>query len=49
MIDLNTLIARPASGLVVTEGVVINNHGDIAGRAVLPNGDQRAVLLVPRR
>jgi probable HAF family extracellular repeat protein len=49
MIDLNTLIARPASGLVVTEGVVVNNRGDIAARAVLPNGDQRAVLMVPRR
>jgi probable HAF family extracellular repeat protein len=49
MIDLNTLIARPSSGLVVTDAAVINNRGDIAARALLPNGNTHIVLLVPRK
>jgi probable HAF family extracellular repeat protein len=46
IIDLNSLIVN-GSGLVVREGDYINESGEIAGRAVLPNGDVHAVLLIP--
>jgi probable HAF family extracellular repeat protein len=46
MIDLNSLI-HPGSALTVREGDEINDRGEIAGEAVLPNGDPHAVLLVP--
>lgn len=46
MVDLNSLIV-PASSLRVMEGDDINDRGEIAGKAVLPNGDVHAVLLIP--
>jgi probable HAF family extracellular repeat protein len=45
--DLNTLIARPASRLVVQEAHYISDQGEIAAVGVLPNGDHHMVLLVP--
>jgi probable HAF family extracellular repeat protein len=46
MVDLNMLV-HPRSALRVRDGDDINNRGEIAGRAVLPNGDVHAVLLIP--
>jgi probable HAF family extracellular repeat protein len=46
IVDLNTLIS-PAPGLTVREGDEINDRGEIAGKAMLSNGDVHAVLLVP--
>ena len=43
--DLNTLVAPNTEQLV--NGLYINDHGDIVANAVLPNGDQRMVMLVP--
>jgi probable HAF family extracellular repeat protein len=45
--DLNTLIAPPASHLVVQEAHYISDQGEIAAVGVLPNGNQHVVLLVP--
>jgi hypothetical protein len=47
MIDMNTLIPA-GTGLVLREGVYINEAGEIAGVADLENGDQHAFLLIPR-
>ncbi len=44
--DLNTLVP-PGSGLTVRSALDINDRGEIAGNAVLPNGDVHAVLLIP--
>jgi probable HAF family extracellular repeat protein len=46
MIDLNTFVP-PGSGLTLTAATYINNPGEIAVQAVLPNGDTHAVLLIP--
>ena len=46
MIDLNTFVPS-GSGLTLTTATYINNHGEIAVQAVLPNGDTHAVLLIP--
>jgi probable HAF family extracellular repeat protein len=46
MIDLNTRIP-PGSGLQLTYAININDRGEIAGTGVLPNGNQRAYLLIP--
>ena len=46
MVDINTLVL-PGSGLQVVETFDINNRGEIAGLAALPNGDVHAVVLVP--
>jgi hypothetical protein len=46
MIDLNTLIS-PDAGIYVFFAVNINDRGEIAAAGVLPNGQTRAVLLVP--
>jgi probable HAF family extracellular repeat protein len=46
MRDLNTLIA-PGGALSVVSAAYINNRGEIYGTAVLPNGDQHVVLLIP--
>jgi hypothetical protein len=46
MIDVNTRI-DPGSGLQLTYAVNINDTGEIAGIGVLPNGDTRAILLIP--
>ena len=46
MVDLNTLVL-PGSDLTLTAAAFINDRGEIAGAGVLPNGEGRAVLLVP--
>jgi hypothetical protein len=46
MVDLNTLIP-PGSGIELAAGVSINDCGEIDGNGVLPNGDSRAILLIP--
>jgi probable HAF family extracellular repeat protein len=46
MIDLNTLVGS-GSRLTLTVAVYINNRGEIAAQGTLPNGDQRAALLIP--
>jgi probable HAF family extracellular repeat protein len=46
LIDLNVLVP-PGSGLQLTEATFINDRGEITVQGVLPNGDTRAVLLVP--
>jgi probable HAF family extracellular repeat protein len=46
LVDLQTL-ALPGSGVTLTSAIFINDQGEIAARGVLPNGDQRAVLLIP--
>jgi probable HAF family extracellular repeat protein len=46
MIDLNSLVPA-GSALHLTEADIINDHGDIAGVGVLPNGDRHTYLLVP--
>ena len=46
MVDLNTLV-YPASDILLVDPFYINDRGYIAVRGFLPNGDQRAVLLVP--
>jgi probable HAF family extracellular repeat protein len=50
MVDLSSLVL-PGSGLeldVASVGVAfINERGEISGQAPLPNGDTRAILLVP--
>jgi probable HAF family extracellular repeat protein len=47
MVDMNSLIP-PGSGLVLNEGVYVNEKGEIAGVATLDNGDVHAFLLIPR-
>jgi probable HAF family extracellular repeat protein len=46
LVDLNSLIVN-GSGFTVREGDFINDAGEIAGRAILPNGDVHAVILIP--
>jgi probable HAF family extracellular repeat protein len=46
MVDLQNL-ALPGSDLTVIDAAFINDRGEIAGLGALPNGDLRAVLLVP--
>jgi probable HAF family extracellular repeat protein len=46
MVDLNTLV-YPASDILLVDPYYINDRGYIAVRGFLPNGDQRAVVLVP--
>lgn len=46
MVDLNTLVL-PGSDLEVVDAYDINDRGEIAGAAVLSNGDMHAVVLVP--
>ena len=46
MIDLNSLVPA-GTALHLTEADIINDHGDIAGVGVLPNGDRHTYLLVP--
>ena len=46
MVDLNTLV-YPASDILLVDPYYINDRGYIAVRGFLPNGDQRAVMLVP--
>jgi probable HAF family extracellular repeat protein len=46
MVDLTTLVL-PGSELTLIAASFINDRGEIAGIGVLPNGDTRAILLVP--
>jgi probable HAF family extracellular repeat protein len=46
MIDLNSFVP-PGSNLTLTVATLINDVGEIAVQGVLPNGDTRAVLLIP--
>jgi len=46
MIDLQSLI-DPASDITVNNVTTINERGEIAGTALLPNGETHAYLLVP--
>ena len=46
MVDLNSLIP-PGSGLLLEEPQYINEKGEIAGLARLPDGSSREFLLVP--
>jgi len=46
IVDLENLVL-PGSGLTVIAGNLINDRGEIAGRAMLPNGDTHAILLIP--
>ena len=46
MVDLTTLVL-PGSDLTLIGAAYINERGEIAGLGMLPNGDTRAVLLVP--
>lgn len=45
MMDLNALI--PPTDLLLIDAYDINDRGEIAGEALLPNGDIHGVLLVP--
>jgi probable HAF family extracellular repeat protein len=46
IVDLNALVL-PGSDLTLDAASFINERGEIAGDAVLPNGDTRAILLIP--
>jgi probable HAF family extracellular repeat protein len=46
-IDLNVFVPS-GSDLYLQEAVSISDRGEIVALGVLPNGDQRAVLLIPR-
>jgi len=46
IVDVNTLVVG-GSGVTALNAFDINDRGEIAGYGVLPNGDPRAVLLVP--
>ena len=44
--DLNGFVPA-GSDLTLIQGLFINDRGEITAQSVLPNGDQRAVLLIP--
>jgi probable HAF family extracellular repeat protein len=46
MVDLNLLVF-PMSDIEVADPYDINDRGEIAAAGFLPNGDERAVLLIP--
>jgi len=46
MVDINTLVL-PSSDIEVVDAIYITDKGEVAGAAMLPNGDFHAVLLVP--
>ena len=46
MVDLRALLTNNP-GMTLTELNYISDRGEIAGDGVLPNGDNRAILLVP--
>lgn len=46
MVDINTLVV-PGSDLQIVDLFSINERGEIAGGAVLPNGDTHAIVLIP--
>ena len=45
MIDLNNVVS--STELLIVDAFDINDRGEIAGEAALPNGDIHAVLLIP--
>jgi probable HAF family extracellular repeat protein len=45
-VDLNSLVPA-GSGLTLNEPIYINDRGEIAGNAMLANGDVHAFLLIP--
>ena len=47
MVDLNTLVRLPSSGLTVGDVAFINNRGEIAAKGRLPNGIRHDLLLIP--
>jgi probable HAF family extracellular repeat protein len=46
MVDLNMLVS-PSSDIVLIDPYYINDRGYIAVQGVLPNGNRRAVILIP--
>jgi probable HAF family extracellular repeat protein len=46
MIDLSSLVVA-GSGVTLIQALVINDRGEIAAHAKLPNGDDHAVVLLP--
>jgi probable HAF family extracellular repeat protein len=46
MTDLNAFVPS-SSALTLTMATTINDRGEITAEGVLPNGDQRAILLIP--
>lgn len=48
IVDLNTLI-DPDSGYQITVGSYITDEGVIGAQAILPNGEEHPVMLVPTR
>ena len=46
MVDINSLVL-PGSDLQIVDLFSINERGEIAGGAALPNGDEHAIVLVP--
>jgi probable HAF family extracellular repeat protein len=46
MVDLNTLVF-PTSDIEVVDPFTINDRGEIAAAGFLPDGEERAVILIP--
>jgi probable HAF family extracellular repeat protein len=46
MTDLNVFVP-PSATLTLTQATFVDDRGEITAEGVLPNGDQRAVLLIP--
>ena len=46
MVELNAFVPS-SSNLTLTQATFINDSGEISAQAVFPNGDRRAVLLIP--
>jgi len=46
MVDINTLVLT-GSDLEIVDLFSINERGEIAGGAVLPNGDEHVIVLIP--
>ena len=46
MTDLNAFVPS-GSGVTLTQGISINDRGEITTQGVIPNGDQRGFLLTP--
>jgi probable HAF family extracellular repeat protein len=46
MVELNAFVPS-SSNLTLTQATFINDSGEISAQGVFPNGDQRAVLLIP--
>ena len=46
LIELQSLVS-PGSGVTLTEGIFINDRGEIAALGKLSNGDEHAIVLIP--